>query len=448
MKITKYCTLTLAFILMGTASAFAVDPATAQSAAVQTNLNFVWTIMAAVLVFFMQAGFALLETGLTRSKNAVNIIMKNLMDCAAGCLIFFAIGFAIMFGSSNGWFGTDGFFLLNIPGQESTWTWAFFLFQAVFAATAATIVSGAVAERVKFSGYIIFSLLMTGIIYPVFGSWAWGGLFNGGGWLGNLGFIDFAGSTVVHSVGGWASLAGAMVVGARVGKYDEDGNPQHIAGHSLPLAALGVFILWFGWFGFNAGSTTAGTTDIALIAMNTFLAAGAGGTFAMMTTWIKDGKPDAPMTLNGLLGGLVAITAGCANLSPLSGILDGAIAGIVVVFAAGFIERFVDDPVGAVAVHGVCGAWGTFAAGLFDITHGLWGSAGFAPSIVGVQLVGILAAFVWTFGISYGLFSFISATVGLRVNGELESKGLDLHEHDNQAYPEFVNLDEFVPGEV
>lgn len=445
---TKYCILTLAFVLMGTASAFAVDPATAQSAAVQTNLNFVWTIMAAVLVFFMQAGFALLETGLTRSKNAVNIIMKNLMDCAAGCLIFFAVGFAIMFGTTNGWFGTDGFFLTGITGQESTWTWAFFLFQAVFAATAATIVSGAVAERVKFTGYIIFSLLMTGLIYPVFGSWAWGSLFNGSGWLEHLGFIDFAGSTVVHSVGGWASLAGAMIVGARVGKYDENGNPQHIAGHSLPLAALGVFILWFGWFGFNAGSTTAGTTDIALIAMNTFLAAGAGGTFAMITTWIKDGKPDAPMTLNGVLGGLVAITAGCANLSPLSGILAGAIAGIVVVFAAEFIEKFVDDPVGAVAVHGVCGAWGTIAAGLFDMTNGLWGSAGFDPSVVGVQFLGVATAFVWTFGVSYGLFSVISATVGLRVNGELEAKGLDLHEHDNQAYPEFVNADEFVPSEI
>lgn len=446
---TKRCILILTFLTAGITSAFAANSSLLQDAAeIQNNLNYVWTVMAAVLVFFMQAGFALLETGFTRSKNAVNIIMKNLMDCGAGSLAFFAVGFAIMFGSSNGWFGTDGFFLSGIEGQEQTWTWAFFLFQAVFAATAATIVSGALAERTKFTGYLIFSIFITAFIYPVFGSWAWGGLFNGGGWLEGMGFIDFAGSTVVHSVGGWAALAGAIVVGARVGKYDEQGNPRHIPGHSLPLAALGVFILWFGWFGFNAGSTTAGTTDIALIATNTFLAAGAGATFAMITTWMQSGKPDAPMTLNGVLAGLVAITAGCANLTPGSAILDGAIAGIVVVYATRIIDKFADDPVGAVAVHGVCGAWGTLAAGLFDSTNGLWGTEGFLISIVGVQLVGIVAAFLWTFIVSFVLFTIIKKTVGLRVNGQLEARGLDLHEHDNRAYPEFVGTDEFIEGEV
>lgn len=446
----KYSILTLAFLFAGVADAFAADSAAMQdTAATQTNINYVWTILAAILVFFMQAGFALLETGLTRSKNAVNIIMKNFMDVGAGGLVFFAVGFGLMFGTSaGGWIGTDGFFLTGIEGQETTWTWAFFLFQAVFAATAATIVSGAVAERTKFTGYLIFSIIITAVIYPVFGSWAWGGLFNGSGWLENLGFIDFAGSTVVHSVGGWAALAGALVVGPRVGKYDKAGKPNHIPGHSLPLAALGVFILWFGWFGFNAGSTTAGNTGIALIAMNTFLAAGAGATVAMIVTWLQFGKPDAPMTLNGVLGGLVAITAGCANLTPGFAILAGAIAGIVVVYATEFIDNFVDDPVGAIAVHGFCGAWGTFAAGLFDSTNGLFGTGAFDPSILGVQLIGIAAAFIWTFGISYLLFSLINNTVGLRVNGQLEQKGLDLHEHDNRAYPEFVGTDEFIPGEV
>lgn len=445
---TRYLILILVMLFTGATSAIAADPANIQEAATQINLNYVWTILAAILVLFMQAGFALLETGLTRSKNAVNIIMKNFMDVGAGGLVFFAVGFGLMFGTTaGGWIGTDGFFLSGIEGQDQTWTWAFFFFQAVFAATAATIVSGAVAERTKFTGYLIFSIIITAVIYPVFGSWAWGGLFNGSGWLEGLGFIDFAGSTVVHSVGGWAALAGTLVVGARVGKYNENGEPQHIAGHSLPLAALGVFILWFGWFGFNAGSTTAGSTDIALIAINTFLAAGAGATFAMIVTWLQSGKPDAPMTMNGVLGGLVAITAGCANLSPGSAIIAGAIAGIIVVYATGMLDKFVDDPVGAIAVHGVCGAWGTLAAGLFDVTGGLWGTGGFDPSIVGVQLIGIVAAFAWTFSVSYTLFSIIKYTVGLRVNGQLEAKGLDLHEHDNRAYPEFVG-DEFAPGEV
>lgn len=431
----------------------AASAQSAESAAIQLNLDFVWVVLAAILVFFMQAGFALVETGLTRSKNAVNIIMKNVMDCAAGALVFFAVGFGLMFGTSAGGFvGTDGFFLQGIEGQDPAWTYAFWLFQAVFAATAATIVSGAVAERTKFTGYLIFSVAITGLIYPVFGAWAWGGLFNGGGWLENLGFIDFAGSTVVHSVGGWAALAGALVVGPRVGKYDSHGRPRHLAGHSLPLAALGVFILWMGWFGFNAGSTTAGDSSIALIAMNTFLSASAGAVAAMSTTWLRSGKPDAAMTLNGVLGGLVGITAGCANLAPGFAILTGAVAGILVVYATLGLDRFVDDPVGAVAVHGFCGAWGTLAAGLFD-------TAGFSLARVGVQLVGIVAVFCWVFPLSYGLFTLIDRTLGLRVEAHPEAVGLDLHEHATRAYPEFVignggdgfvdvPSDEFIPAEV
>jgi len=398
--------------------------------AVQSNLNFIWTIIAACLVFFMQAGFALVETGFTRAKNAVNIIMKNVMDVSAGGLAFFFIGFGLMFGTSaGGWIGTDGFLLMEIGSYSVEWSYTFFFFQAVFAATAATIVSGAVAERTAFNAYLIFSILITAVIYPIFGSWAWGSLFNGNGWLENLGFIDFAGSTVVHSVGGWAALAGAIVVGPRVGKY-VDGKPQLIKGHSMPLAALGVFILWLGWFGFNAGSTTTGDSSVALIALNTFLAAGAGATAAMFTTWITGGKPDGAVTLNGVLAGLVGITAGCANLSPAFAIVTGAIAGIIVHYSMILIEKKVDDAVGAVSVHGVCGAWGTLAAGLFN-------SAGFSLEVIGVQLLGIAAAFLWTFPVSYLLFKTIDLIVPLRVNGKLEKMGLDLHEHDAEAYPEF-----------
>ncbi len=397
---------------------------------VQTNLNYVWMMIAACLVFFMQAGFALVETGFTRAKNAVNIIMKNVMDVSVGTIVFFIVGFGLMFGSSaSGLFGTNGFLLTNTGDWPVEWTYAFFFFQSVFAATAATIVSGAVAERTSFPAYIVFSVIITALIYPIFGSWAWGSLYNGSGWLENLGFIDFAGSTVVHSVGGWAALAGVIVVGPRVGKFI-DGKPQAIKGHSLPLASLGVFILWLGWFGFNAGSTTTGDSSIALIALNTFLSASAGATLAMAITWIINGKPDGEFTLNGILAGLVGITAGCANLTPEFALLAGAVAGGISYFAYKFIEKFVDDAVGAITVHGVCGAWGTLAAGLFD-------SAGFSWSVVGVQIIGIVAAFAWTFTMSYIAFKTINIFIPLRVNGKLEEMGLDLHEHDAHAYPEF-----------
>ena len=429
MKRTLTTALTL---LISTLPLFAQE---ADAATVQDNLNYVWTIIAACMVFFMQAGFTLVETGFTRAKNALNIVMKNVMDVSAGGLAFFFIGFGLMFGTtSGGWIGTDGFALSEIGDYSNEWSWTFFFFQAVFAATAATIVSGSVAERTSFKAYLIFSIIITAFIYPVFGSWAWGSLFNGSGWLedvGGLYLIDFAGSTVVHSVGGWAALAGALVVGPRVGKYI-DNVPQEIKGHSLPLAALGVFILWLGWFGFNAGSTTTGDTSIALIAINTFLAAAAGATAAMLITWFTTGKPDGAVTLNGVLAGLVGITAGCANLTPGFAIVTGALAGVLVHYSMKFLEKHVDDAVGAVSVHGVCGAWGTLAAGMFN-TGDL-----FNLEQIGVQMIGIGAAFVWAFGASYLVFKLIDSIVPLRVSEELELKGLDIMEHDAESYPEFI----------
>ncbi|MCG6960279.1 ammonium transporter [bacterium BMS3Abin03] len=402
---------------------------------VQTNADYVWTLVAAFLVFFMQAGFAMVEAGLTRSKNTVNILMKNLMDFSVGSLAFWAIGFGIMFGVTNGIFGTTGFFFSDFSLDGDPWVFAFWMFQVVFAATAATIVSGAMAERTKFVGYLVYSAVVSAIIYPIFGSWAWGSLFHGNGWLEGLGFIDFAGSSVVHSVGGWAALAGAIVLGPRIGKYTKDGKPRAIPGHNLTLAALGTFILWFGWFGFNPGSTTAANTDIALIAVNTNLAAAAGAVAAMFTAWIIFKKPEATMTFNGALAGLVAITAPCANVSPLSAVILGLVAGILVVLSVIFFDKVlkVDDPVGAISVHGVCGAWGTLAAGLFDIN-------GFNWSVVGVQALGILACFAWAFTTAFILFKVIQKTIGLRVKPEEELEGLDIGEHGLEAYPEFEKV--------
>ena len=399
----------------------------------QLNVNFVWTLIAAILVFLMQAGFAMLESGLTRAKNTVNIMMKNLMDFSIGTLAFWLIGFGLMFGTNvTGWIGLDGFMLSDYSTDGDPWTLVFWMFQVVFAATAATIVSGAMAERTKFIGYLIYSVILTALIYPVFGSWAWGGLFHGSGWLEELGFIDFAGSTVVHSIGGWAALAGTIVLGPRIGKFSKSGKPQAIPGHNMAYVALGTFILWFGWFGFNAGSTTAGTTDIALIAVTTNLAAASGSIAAMLTAWITLGKPEGSMTLNGAIAGLVAITAGCANVSPLSAIIIGLIAGILVVNFVVLLERKfkIDDPVGAVSVHGVCGAWGTLAAGIFNIE-------GFSFGVIGVQALGIAAAFLWAFPTAFLMFKLIDKTIGLRVSPEEEMSGLDIGEHGMEAYPEF-----------
>jgi Amt family ammonium transporter len=287
------------------------------------------------------------------------------------------------------------------------------------------------AERTKFTGYLIYSAVVSAVIYPIFGSWAWGSLYNGNGWLEGFGFIDFAGSTVVHSVGGWAALAGAIVLGPRLGKYGKDGTIRPIMGHNIPLAALGVFILWLGWFGFNPGSTTTADKSIAMIFVNTNLAAAAGAVFAMLVSWIKFGKPEVGMSLNGALAGLVGITAGCANVSPSSAIIIGAIAGIIVVISVLFFDRIkVDDPVGAVSVHGVCGAWGTLGAGIFNI-------GGTSAGIIGVQLLGIGACFLWTFPTAFLLFKLIDKTVGLRISKEEELEGLDHTEHGGIAYPDF-----------
>ncbi len=402
---------------------------------VQKNANYVWTLVAAFLVFFMQAGFAMVETGLTRAKNAANIMMKNLMDYVLGSLAFFFVGFGLMFGNNpTGFIGTDGFMISDFAKEKDLWVFAFWMFQVVFAATAATIVSGAMAERTKFVAYLIYSVLISGFIYPIFGSWCWGGLYHGKGWLEKMGFIDFAGSTVVHSIGGWAALAGAIVLGPRIGKYSADGKPRAIPGHSITLAALGVFILFFGWFGFNPGSTTVAGGDAAKIAVNTNLAAAAGGLSSMIVAWIMFKKPEASMSLNGVLAGLVAITAPCNNVSAMSSVIIGLLAGILVVISVVFIERVlkVDDPVGAVSVHGVCGAFGTLSAAIFN-------EAGFTMQLLYVQALGVVSAFIWSFGVCFILFKLIKATVGLRVSKEEEIEGLDITEHGNIAYPDFVH---------
>lgn len=439
--------LIMIYLMWSLSVAWAGDEATAVTSnktaidLVQSHADYVWTLVAAVFVFFMQAGFAMVEAGFTRAKNAVNIMMKNLMDFSMGSIVYWAVGFGLMFGvSKTGFFGTSGFFLSDFKVGGDPWVLAFWMFQVVFAATAATIVSGAMAERTKFSGYLLYSIFITGLIYPVFGSWAWGSLFNGSGWLEGLGFIDFAGSTVVHSVGGWAALAGAVVLGPRLGKYTKEGKVKPILGHNIPLAAIGVFILWLGWFGFNPGSTTAASKDIAMIFVNTNLSAAAGAIIAMLVSWIKFGKPEVGMSLNGALAGLVGITAGCANVTPTSSIVIGAIAGIIVVFSVLFFDKIkIDDPVGAISVHGVCGAWGTLAAGIFNM-------GGMSLKIMSVQLIGIVSCFAWTFPLAYLLFKLIDVTIGLRVSREEELEGLDATEHGGNAYPDFTTINHGTPG--
>ena len=397
-----------------------------------------WVLVAAFLVFFMQAGFAMVESGFTRAKNAVNILMKNLLDFSMGSLAYWAIGFAIMFGVGNAFMGTSGWFVPADSGAFSSLEWssvpthAAWLFQLVFAATAATIVSGAMAERTQFKSYLIYSVFITGVIYPIVGHWIWGG-----GWLSDFGMSDFAGSTVVHSTGGWLALTGAIVLGPRLGKYDNDGNPRPIAGHNLPLAALGVFILWLGWFGFNPGSQMgADAAEISGIAVTTNLAAAAGAILAMITAWIFLGKPDAGMALNGALAGLVAITAGCASVSPVSAAIIGALGGIVVVLSVLFFEKLrIDDPVGAISVHGTCGALGTILLGFFDSSKGVFFGGGFG--LLWAQIVGVVAVLVWCLVTGFILFYGIKAVTGLRVSEEEEQAGLDFGEHGASAYPDF-----------
>lgn len=416
---------------------FAASSLFADSAAAlyEDAFDMIWLILCAVLVFFMQAGFAMVETGLTRAKNAGNIIMKNLMDFSVGAIIFMAVGWALMYGKSfSGVIGTDQFFIAGAdPATFRDW-----MFQVVFAATAATIVSGAMAERTRFSSYLLYTVFITGIVYPVGGHWIW----NGDGWLAALGFHDFAGSTVVHSAGAWAALAGAIVIGPRSGKYIRNGSSeitvQAIPGHNLPLASLGVFILWFGWYGFNCGSTLSGTdSSIALIAVNTTLGASAGAISSMFAVWMKTGKPEPSMTLNGALAGLVGITAGCAVITPMGAVVTGLVAGVLVIVSVDILDRkfHVDDPVGAVSVHGVCGVWGTLAVGLFADTaeiSGIWAGGGIGQLIV--QALGAAVILGWAFTASLVMFVLLKKFAGLRVTESDELKGLDITEHGSESY--------------
>ena len=407
-----------------------------------SSANTIWVLVAAALVFFMQAGFAMVETGFTRAKNAGNIIMKNLMDFSLGTPIYWLLGFGIMFGGSSAIIGgfdpmAKGDYSSILPSGVPLM--AFLIFQTVFCATAATIVSGAMAERTKFSAYCIYSMVISALIYPVSGHWIWGG-----GWLSQLGFHDFAGSTAVHMVGGVAALVGTIFLGPRIGKYDKNGKPNAIPGHSLTLGALGVFILWFCWFGFNGGSTVSATGDDVLVSMGnifvtTNMAAAVSSITVMCITWIRYKKPDVSMTLNGSLAGLVAITAGCDLVTPFGAAMIGIIAGFAVVYGIEFIDKVVklDDPVGAIGVHGICGALGTILTGLFAAEDGLLYGGG--VSFLFVQMLGVVSVMAWVAVMITITFFIIKHTIGLRVTREEEIAGLDIHEHGLvSAYADFM----------
>ena len=424
-------------------------PAAAQDEGVasQVILDNIWVFIAGVLVFFMQAGFALVEAGLTRAKNVGNIMMKNLMDCMAGVLAFALVGYSIGFGDEafGGFFSWMG---VGIPGIEDAEGLSgylnlspatFFFFQAAFAATAATIVSGAMAERTKFKSYFVYSLIITAVIYPVVLSWTWGG-----GWLAQreFPFSDFAGSTIVHATGGWAALMGAIVLGPRLGKYGPDGRPRAIPGHSIPFVVLGALILFIGWFGFNPGSELAADAFVTQLAVKTLVAGCAGAIVAMVVNWLKDGKPDVSMAANGLLAGLVSVTAPVGAVSTRDAIIIGAVGGAVVVFAVAFFDRVrVDDPVGAISVHGICGTWGTLSIALFAQYDdaflgredaGLFYGGGLDQLWTQLSFIGV--HFVWVAGAAGLLFLAIKKTIGLRVTEEEEIAGLDVDEHGASGY--------------
>ena len=394
--------------------------------------NNTWMLVSTFLVFIMHLGFASLETGLTQSKNTVNILFKNVSIIAIGILTYALCGFNLMYpGDFNGYFGFAGFGISSPDGAAGLIDYAGgaytyytdFIFQAMFAATAATIVSGAVAERIKLPSFLVFSTVYVAIIYPIAGSWKWGA-----GWLDQMGFYDFAGSTLVHSVGGWAALVGAIILGPRLGKYAKDGSIKPIRGHNLPLASIGVFLLWFGWYGFNGGSVlSADPGGVSLVFVTTTLAGAAGIIGAMVASWSISKKPDLSMILNGSLAGLVGITAGADVISPINSIIVGFIAGLIVVVAVIQLDKAkIDDPVGAISVHLVCGIWGTLAVGIFSSSH----------SIV-TQLIGVLAYGVFCLIASLGLFLAIKSLMGLRVSEEEEIIGLDIGEHDMESYAGF-----------
>ncbi len=401
----------------------------------QIGIDNMWLLLTGFLVMFMQPGFALVEAGFTRQKNTANILMKNLMDFAIGSLLYWVIGFTLMYGDSIGGFvGMPDLFFMSDGFGDNYSDYADLFFQTVFAATAATIVSGAMAERTEFKAYLIFSIVITVLIYPISGHWTWGG-----GWLSQLGFHDFAGSSIVHSVGGWVGLAGAAMIGPRLGKYKADGTPNAIPGHNLAYGALGVFILWFGWFGFNPGSqlAAAGTENavaIGHIAVTTNLAAAAGAVTAMMVAWFRYKRPSLSISLNGALAGLVGITAGCDAVDPMGAVAIGTIAGFVLPFAVEFVDKIlkVDDPVGAVSVHGVSGALGTLMVGIFSTSEGLLYGGG--AKLLGIQAIGVLTFFAWAFGLGLILFFILKKTNILRVSKRIEEEGLDVYEHGESAY--------------
>ena len=413
-------------------------------------LDNIWVFLAGCLVFFMQAGFALVEAGLTRAKNVVNIFAKNMADAIIGILAFFCTGYALAFGGGNDIFGDTGFFLTGLgdinemggSGVINLSHSTFFFFQAVFAATAVTICSGAMAERTKFTSYLIFGAIMCAVIYPVVVHFTWGGGLIAGISIGDAVYSDFAGSGVVHMTGGIAAAIGAFLVGPRKGKYSADGTPRAIPGHSIPFAILGVFVLWLGWFGFNPGSELAADNLVGGIALNTMLAAAAGGLATAGVVWFRTGKPDVAFIGNGVLAGLVAITGPCGAVTPLMSVLIGAIGGIIVVFAVGFFDKIkLDDPVGAVSVHGVVGAWGVISIGLFAKYDdaflgrpdaGLFYGGGVEQLVVQLIMIAIIA--VWVGVMSFIVFSALKATIGLRVSEEEEVEGLDVPEHGMAGY--------------
>lgn len=413
-------------------------------------IDTIWVLLAALLVFFMNLGFASVEAGFARAKNTVNILSKNFIVFAVSSLGFMLLGWGLMFGGDNPIIGTEHLFILanaDLSFYDNTLTsnvpfWGKFFFQLVFCGTAATIVSGAVAERVKYVSFIIFSFILTLFIYPVVGHWIWGG-----GWLAKLGFMDFAGDTVVHSVGGWAALAGALILGPRIGKYGKDGKPKAIPGHNMSLAVIGLFVLWLGWFGFNPGSTMSfqNPSDVMHILLTTNTSAIAAVLTSTVTSWIAIGKPDLGMTINGCLAGLVGITGGCAYVSIEASLLIGAISGIIVVFAVMFFDRIkVDDPVGATSVHLCCGIFGTICVGLFakegvttlSTQNGLLYGGGF--KLLGIELIGIIAVGAFVFAASALVWYILKKTIGIRVSREEEIAGLDIGEHGNLAYPDFA----------
>ena len=394
------------------------------------SADVIWTLVGAFLVYFMQAGFALCEAGLTRAKNTGNILMKNLMDFSLGTPVFWLVGFGIMFGGTGAFIGGFDPFMLHGNYDFGTLpVWVFAIFQSVFCATAATIVSGSMAERTNFKAYCFYSIALSMIVYPISGHWIWGG-----GWLSGLGFHDFAGSTAVHYVGGVTALLGASLLGPRIGKYDKNGKPRAILGHNMTAMAVGVFILWFCWFGFNGGSTVSMTGDdvmvsAGLICFNTNLAAAMATLVAMIFTWVRYGKPDVSLTFNASLAGLVAITAGCDQVAPWAAAVIGVVAGIIVVLSVEFIDKVlkVDDPVGAVSVHCVNGAWGTIAVGIFSTSSGL--IYGFGPRQLGVQLLGLIAVGAWVLVTMFVVFKIIDKAICLRVPEQVEIDGLDHAEH-------------------